>query len=79
MMMFPLYWYWYPYVHFISLALTPTAVVGLNANLKVIEQKRSKLHPVTCAISKIIESGQVLLSPHANRSPFPDANGLQIL
>lgn len=28
-------WYWYPLTHFISLAFTPTAVIGLNSNLQV--------------------------------------------
>jgi 26S proteasome regulatory subunit N2 len=32
-MMFQQYWYWYPLVHMLSLAFTPTAVLGLNANL----------------------------------------------
>jgi len=29
------HWYWYPLLNFISLALTPTALVGINENLKV--------------------------------------------
>lgn len=33
--MFPQFWYWYPLVHFVSLAFTPTAVIGLNRNLQV--------------------------------------------
>jgi len=28
------YWYWYPYIHFISLAFTPTAIVAVNKNLQ---------------------------------------------
>jgi 26S proteasome regulatory subunit N2 len=35
MAMFPQYWYWYPYTHFISLAFTPTAVIGLSKNMKM--------------------------------------------
>ena len=35
--MFPQFWYWYPLVHFISLAFSPTAVIGLNRNLQVPE------------------------------------------
>jgi 26S proteasome regulatory subunit N2 len=34
-MMFMQHWYWYPMLNFISLAITPTALVGLNKNLKV--------------------------------------------
>ncbi len=37
MAMFTQFWYWYPLVHFISLAFTPTAVIGLNRNLQVPE------------------------------------------
>lgn len=35
MAIFPQFWYWYPQVHFISLAFTPTAVIGLNQSLKM--------------------------------------------
>jgi len=28
------YWYWYPFIHFISLAFTPTAIVAVNKNLQ---------------------------------------------
>ena len=35
MAVFTQYWYWYPYLHFLSLALTPTALIGLNHQLKV--------------------------------------------
>ena len=31
--LFPQFWYWYPLVHFLSLAFSPTAVIGLNRNL----------------------------------------------
>ena len=29
------FWYWYPLGHFLSLAFTPTCIVGLNADLQV--------------------------------------------
>jgi len=29
------FWYWYPLVHFVSLAFTPTAVIGLNKDMKL--------------------------------------------
>jgi 26S proteasome regulatory subunit N2 len=35
MVMFLQYWYWYPLLNFVSLALTPTTLIGVNDNLKV--------------------------------------------
>jgi len=35
MAIFPQFWYWYPNIHFISLSFTPTAVIGLNKDLKM--------------------------------------------
>ncbi|KAL6548530.1 26S proteasome non-ATPase regulatory subunit 1 A [Orobanche gracilis] len=32
---FSQFWYWYPLIYFISLALSPTAFIGLNYDLKV--------------------------------------------
>lgn len=32
---FTQFWYWYPFTHMLSLAFTPTAVIGLNKNLEV--------------------------------------------
>eukprot|EP00456_Euglypha_rotunda_P027569 TRINITY_DN22016_c0_g1_i8.p1 TRINITY_DN22016_c0_g1~~TRINITY_DN22016_c0_g1_i8.p1 ORF type:complete len:233 (-),score=48.07 TRINITY_DN22016_c0_g1_i8:19-717(-) len=37
MAIFPQFWYWYPDVHFLSLAFTPTAVIGLNKNHEMPE------------------------------------------
>eukprot|EP01027_Heterolobosea_sp_BB2_P000752 GEZU01001099.1.p1 GENE.GEZU01001099.1~~GEZU01001099.1.p1 ORF type:complete len:900 (-),score=305.42 GEZU01001099.1:245-2944(-) len=33
--MFTQYWFWFPFIHFLSLAFAPTAVIGLNADLKM--------------------------------------------
>lgn len=35
MMMFMQHWYWYPMLNFLNLTLTPTALIGLNKDLKV--------------------------------------------
>ena len=35
LVMFLQYWYWYPMLNFITLSLTPTALIGLNDQLKV--------------------------------------------
>jgi 26S proteasome regulatory subunit N2 len=31
---FTQFWYWYPLTHFVTLAFTPTSVIGVNANLE---------------------------------------------
>eukprot|EP00742_Colponemidia_sp_Colp-10_P001792 GILJ01001916.1.p1 GENE.GILJ01001916.1~~GILJ01001916.1.p1 ORF type:complete len:980 (-),score=200.10 GILJ01001916.1:129-3032(-) len=33
--LFTQFWYWYPLMHFVSLAFVPTAVIGLNKDLKM--------------------------------------------
>jgi len=35
--LFQQFWYWYPLVHFLSLSFTPTAVIGLNKDLRIPE------------------------------------------
>jgi len=35
MVMFTQYWYWYPCLNFLTLAMSPTALIGLNEDLKV--------------------------------------------
>lgn len=35
MAIFIQYWYWYPLTHFLSLSFTPTAIIGLNKDLKL--------------------------------------------
>ncbi|CAG8541004.1 10235_t:CDS:10, partial [Funneliformis caledonium] len=32
---FTQFWYWFPLTHFLSLAFTPTAIIGLNKDLKI--------------------------------------------
>jgi len=32
---FTQYWYWYPFLNFISLALSPTGIIGINKNLEM--------------------------------------------
>lgn len=41
LLVFTQYWYWYPLLHFISLAFIPTCIIGLNSDLKmpVLEYK----------------------------------------
>ncbi|CAB4395122.1 uncharacterized protein OCT59_026377 [Rhizophagus irregularis] len=35
MAVFTQFWYWFPLTHFLSLAFTPTAIIGLNKDLKI--------------------------------------------
>ncbi|CAO3682175.1 unnamed protein product [Umbelopsis ramanniana] len=35
MAVFTQFWYWYPLTHFLSLAFTPTAIIGLNKDIKI--------------------------------------------
>ncbi|KAJ3111018.1 proteasome regulatory particle base subunit [Phlyctochytrium bullatum] len=35
MAVFTQFWYWYPLTHFLSLAFTPTAIIGLNEKLEI--------------------------------------------
>ena len=34
LLVFCQFWYWFPFTHFLSLAFTPTAAIGLNSDLK---------------------------------------------
>jgi len=46
MAVFTQFWYWFPLVHFISLAFTPTAIIGLNKDLKMVKfQFKSNAKP----------------------------------
>ncbi|CAI8037235.1 26S proteasome non-ATPase regulatory subunit 1 [Geodia barretti] len=35
LLVFCQFWYWFPFCHFLSLAFTPTAAIGLNSDLKM--------------------------------------------
>lgn len=37
MLLFTQFWYWYPLAHFLSLSFTPTAIIGIDNELKPIE------------------------------------------
>lgn len=48
MLVFTQYWYWFPLAHFISLAFTPTCIIGLNADLKMPKMEfKSNAKPST--------------------------------
>lgn len=51
MMLFLQYWYWYPLSYCLSLALQPSALIGLNADLKLPKMQvkpRSLLTQCVC-------------------------------
>lgn len=41
-LVFTQFWFWFPLSHFLSLAFTPTCVIGLNKDLKVCNKKREE-------------------------------------
>lgn len=50
------YWFWYPLIHFLSLAFTPTCIIGLNSDLKMPKLEiRSNAKPSTFAYPPPLE------------------------
>ena len=41
LLVFTQFWFWFPLSHFLSLAFTPTAIIGLNKDLKVRRSQRT--------------------------------------
>lgn len=57
MLIFTQFWYWFPLTHFLSLAFTPTHIVGLNEELKIPKlEYRSGAKPSTFAYPPPIEA-----------------------
>lgn len=42
LLVFTHHWFWFPLSHFISLAFTPTCVIGLNSDLKVRSETNTR-------------------------------------
>ena len=42
------YWYWYPLMHFMSLAFSPTFLIGLNKDLKIPAKFTAKCAAKVC-------------------------------
>merc|ERR1712226_624802 len=56
MLVFTQYWYWFPLSHFLSLAFTPSCVIGLNENLDMPVMKiKSNAKPTTYAYPPPLE------------------------
>lgn len=45
-LVFTQYWYWFPLAHCLALAFTPTCLIGLNAQLKVIQKGKTRGKPL---------------------------------
>uniref|UniRef100_A0A6I8RPL9 26S proteasome non-ATPase regulatory subunit 1 n=1 Tax=Xenopus tropicalis TaxID=8364 RepID=A0A6I8RPL9_XENTR len=55
-LVFTQFWFWFPLSHFLSLAFTPTCVIGLNKDLKMPKvQYRSNCKPSTFAYPAPLE------------------------
>ncbi|XP_032081923.1 26S proteasome non-ATPase regulatory subunit 1-like [Thamnophis elegans] len=55
-LVFTQFWFWFPLSHFLSLAFTPTCVIGLNKDLKMPKvQYRSNVKPSTFAYPAPLE------------------------
>lgn len=72
MALFTQYWFWYPYLHFLSLTFEPTAIIGLNKDLKMPKFSfKSNAKPSLFAYPPPIkppEKKQVTLAPTAQLS-----------
>lgn len=56
MLVFTQYWYWFPLAHCLSLAFTPTCIIGLNSDLKMPKiELRSAARPSMYAYPAPIE------------------------
>jgi len=56
MLVFTQYWYWFPLAHFLSLAFTPSCVIGLNENLDMpVFKMKSNAKPSTYAYPAPLE------------------------
>ncbi|CAL1292820.1 unnamed protein product [Larinioides sclopetarius] len=56
MLVFAQFWYWFSLSHFLSLAFTPTAIIGLNADLKMPKMEfRSNAKPSMYAYPPALE------------------------
>lgn len=57
MLIFSQFWYWFPLTHFLSLAFTPTYIVGINGDLKIPKLDiKSGAKPSTYAYPPPIEA-----------------------
>ena len=59
MMLFLQYWYWYPLSYCLSLALQPSALIGINADLK-LPKMQVRLSRLDLLVSSVCVEGRLL-------------------
>lgn len=60
LLVFTQFWFWFPLSHFLSLAFTPTAIIGLNKDLKVKVSSRLSLLNI-CFFSACVKSQELFV------------------
>lgn len=73
MALFQQFWYWFPLAHCLSLAFTPTAIIGINKDLEV----RYSILPFVLDSSLTLRSS--LRSPNSNSLATPNLHFTLIL
>ncbi|KAJ3068676.1 proteasome regulatory particle base subunit [Podochytrium sp. JEL0797] len=91
MAVFTQFWYWYPLSHFLSLAFTPTGVIGLNKDLEIpkfelVSNARPSLFayppetklPETKEIEKVATAVLSTTAKAAARKKHKDDNAMEV-
>lgn len=58
-LVFTQFWFWFPLSHFLSLAFTPTCVIGLNKDLKVRNEQRGEEALIAAWKTQVVWKGCV--------------------
>lgn len=67
MALFAQFWYWFPLAHCLSLAFTPTAIIGLTHDLKVCQCAAASESPLT---ERALDYAASEVRVHKQRPPF---------
>ena len=70
MLVFTQFWFWFPLGHFLSIAMTPTAVICLNKNLKMPQiELKSNATPSKFAYPPATEPPKAKSKDKVRKSP----------